>query len=312
MSIRLPDDEENLESHNDNDTQSVLSYNTRLKRTVSYRIIKYLSQFKFCYIPVLNWLILFFYLSMLYKLIQKYESMYSQNVLITTITTNVLLFGLSDTLAQSISCVVEMISRDNQRHNVSFSTLPMDNYHHHHNHGQGVDQTPDDSFYADYGDTTTRRNRQNSLQSITSMTYQSLSEQTDKDVFNFRRFVGFSCWGFFMAFIQVVWYWVLNHMFTTDPTFVSVLERVLSDQLFFSPISLFSFFSYSNFVLEGGDKVTLNDKIQKIYLSTLAANWMVWPLVQFINFLVMPRRFQVPFSSSGELYAFSSNLVPMY
>jgi protein Mpv17 len=172
-------------------------------------------------------------------------------------------------------------------------TITLDNY----NAMISIDE-PDDSFYTDYGDAV-RRQRQNSLQSINSQ-HQPLSEQTDKDIFNFHRFVGFTFWGFSMAFVQVAWYWVLNHLFTTDPTFVSVLERVLSDQLCFSPVSLFCFFSYSNFVLEGGDKVTLNEKIKKIYLSTLAANYMVWPLVQFINFLVMPRRFQVPFSSSGE------------
>lgn len=288
MSIRLPEDfEPGLTTHDD-DSQSIVSYNTKLRRTVYYRIIKYLSQFKIFYIPVLNWGILCVYLSLLYKLIQRYETLYEKSVLLTTMTTNTLLFGLSDTLAQSISCFLALVSERPYSASVS-----LDNYQ----PTVSRDQ-PDDSFYADYGDTRSRQ-RQNSVQSVNSQ-FQLLSKQTDKDIFNFHRFLGFTMWGFAMSFVQVAWYWVLNHLFTADPTFVSVLERVLSDQLFFSPISLFSFFTYSNFVLEGGDKITLNDKIQKIYISTLAANYMVWPLVQFINFLVMPRRFQVPFSSSGK------------
>lgn len=293
MVIRLPDDVESSNVRDETDNHSIASYNTRLRRTMYYRIIKYFSQFKVFYIPVLNWCILCLYLSLLYKLIGKYESMYVNSVLLTTITTNTLLFGLSDALAQSISCLLEMLSRRSHS-SMALGPIFLENYQH---SQQRPSDQPDDSFYADYGEVP-RRQRQNSGLSM-SLQYQTLSEQTDKDVFNFHRFVGFTCWGFAMAFVQVAWYWVLNHLFTTDPTFVSVLERVLSDQLFFSPISLFCFFTYSNFVLEGGDRGTLDEKIQKIYLSTLGANWCVWPLVQFINFLVMPRRFQVPFSSSG-------------
>lgn len=241
----------------------------------------------------MNWAILTVYIILLYKLILKYSEMYEKNVLLTTITANVLLYGLSDTLAQNLSCFMAMLQQKNQRNRTSsISSIQLGSYQ-----PNVFKDQPDDALYTDYGDTTVINNHGHNSH-LEGHNFQKLSKQTDKDIFNFYRFVGFMFWGFVMSFVQVCWYWVLNHFYTTEPTFVSVLERVMSDQMVFSPISLFCFFSYSNFVLEGGNKFTLSEKIRKIYFSTLIANYMVWPLVQFINFLVMPKQFQVPFSSS--------------
>ncbi|KAH3669198.1 hypothetical protein WICMUC_005037 [Wickerhamomyces mucosus] len=253
--------------------------------SVHYRAVKYLSKFKVFHVPILNWTVITFFFYSIYELIKRYESMYASNILFTTITANILLYGLSDSLAQSLSCFIGTVSinSDNDR---SISITMSDLY-------------SQENLFTDYGDVSPLSDPQNLLSQ--NPQYQMLSNQTDVDVFNFQRFIGFMFWGFSMAFIQVVWYWILNHFYTKDPTIVSAIARVLTDQLLFSPISLFSFFSYSNYFLESGDKFTLHQKIRKIYLSTLAANYMVWPLVQFLNFLFMPKRFQVPFSSSSKL-----------
>lgn len=301
MSIRLDDSEDNISTHRsgstlDIDSQSVSTdCNSRsFQDTYYYKIIKFFSKFKILYVPILNWALLTFFITMLYKLILKYNTMYETNVLLTTITANVLLYGLSDTLAQNISCFLAMVQqKNNQRtREGSIGSIQLGNY------SNAFSDQPDElALYTDFGDTTVQNNHGHHSQ-LEGQHFQKLSKQTDKDIFNFHRFVGFMFWGFVMAFVQICWYWVLNHFYTQEPTFVSVLERVMSDQLVFSPISLFCFFSYSNFVLEGGNKYTLSEKIRKIYFSTLIANYMVWPLVQFINFLVMPKQFQVPFSSS--------------
>ncbi|CCH45511.1 Vacuolar membrane protein [Wickerhamomyces ciferrii] len=310
MSIRLEDDNTSIHRHGSigdlesqtadgstNDENNNMNNNTNNNKTLTYRIIKFLSQFKLLYIPILNWVILIVLMCLLYKLILRYNSMYERTVLLTTITANILLYGFSDTLAQSLYCFLSMM-KNNKRasRSDSISSIQLANY----NGGSNFrdEEQNEDLLYTDYGDPTIHNNHghRNLLQSGES--FKKLSHQTDDDVFNFYRFIGFMFWGFVMAFVQVCWYWVLNHFYTTEPTFVSVLERVMSDQLVFSPISLFCFFSYSNFVLEGGNKFTLSEKIRKIYFSTLIANYMVWPLVQFINFLIMPKQFQVPFSSS--------------
>ncbi|KAH3682792.1 hypothetical protein WICPIJ_006251 [Wickerhamomyces pijperi] len=299
MSIRLPidDEESQLGSFRESEPATIPGHqqpNNNItpthQQSPAYQVISFLAQYKFQRIPYLNWSTIVIFLYMISKLISRYESMYADSKLLTTIIANSLLYGLSDSLAQSIFCYTANITgRGSQMERFnSIGSINLDSLN------------DSEAMFTDYGDTSSVHRGSHGGNKDGSQ-YQLLSNQMDADIFNFRRFFGFICWGFFMAFIQVGWYWVLNHFYNKEPTLVSVLERVLTDQLLFSPISLFSFFSYSNFVLEGGDKFTLHQKIQRIYLSTLAFNYMVWPLVQFINFLVMPKKFQVPFSSSSTL-----------
>ena len=46
-------------------------------------------------------------------------------------------------------------------------------------------------------------------------------------------------------------------------------------------------------VAEGGGKRAVQHKLRDMYLPTLKANFMVWPLVQIINFRLMPIQFQL-------------------
>lgn len=46
-------------------------------------------------------------------------------------------------------------------------------------------------------------------------------------------------------------------------------------------------------VAEGGGKRAVAQKLRDMYLPTLKANFMVWPLVQIINFRLMPIQFQL-------------------
>ncbi|CAM9012185.1 unnamed protein product [Wickerhamomyces anomalus] len=234
MSIRLDDSEDNISTHRsgstlDIDSQSVSteSNSRSFQDTYYYKIIKFFSKFKILYVPILNWALLTFFITMLYKLILKYNTMYETNVLLTTITANVLLYGLSDTLAQNISCFLAMVQqKNNQRtREGSIGSIQLGNY------SNAFSDQPDElALYTDFGDTTVQNNHGHHSQ-LEGQHFQKLSKQTDKDIFNFHRFVGFMFWGFVMAFVQICWYWVLNHFYTQEPTFVSVLERVMSDQL---------------------------------------------------------------------------------
>lgn len=51
-------------------------------------------------------------------------------------------------------------------------------------------------------------------------------------------------------------------------------------------------------IAEGGGKRAVTHKLGDMYLPTLKANFMVWPLVQIINFRIMPVQFQLPFVST--------------
>jgi nitrate/nitrite transporter NarK len=46
-------------------------------------------------------------------------------------------------------------------------------------------------------------------------------------------------------------------------------------------------------IAEGGGRRAVSHKLRDMYLPTLKANFMVWPLVQIINFRLMPLQFQL-------------------
>lgn len=70
----------------------------------------------------------------------------------------------------------------------------------------------------------------------------------------------------------------LTFFFFTDPKLIQIFESVLCDQLLYSPIFLFLFFTYSTYVMESGNDDTLRIKMQKAHLYTLGHSLIVWPI----------------------------------
>ncbi|KAG7811700.1 hypothetical protein KL921_001966 [Ogataea angusta] len=226
-------------------------------------------------VPVSNLLILVLFAYFLAKLTTRYHQLYTKSSLVATMATNIVLYGIADTLAQSITAYCQQASfqERNLPYNIAtyLETL--------------VPRRPED-YFVDYGE-----DGEISVQQVGNTT------EAAPPTFQVRRFAGFVFWGFLMSFVQVVWYSFLNAMYKDVPTFVSVLERVLTDQLCFSPVSLACFFTYGTLVIEQGSADDVREKLYRVYLSTLACNFCLWFPVQFVNFLVMPKSFQVPFSS---------------
>ncbi|KAF9563768.1 hypothetical protein EC968_004711 [Mortierella alpina] len=88
-------------------------------------------------------------------------------------------------------------------------------------------------------------------------------------------------------------------------TMAPAIKRMVADQTLFAPIGLALLFSGLT-VLEGGGIQQIQEKLnnaswqyhqQTTYLSTLKANYAVWPLVQLVNFGVMPLQLRLPFVS---------------
>lgn len=229
-----------------------------------------------CYnIPIINFIILLILGIFLIKLTTKYTNLYMKNSLITIIITNLVLYGISETLAQSILCY-----RNDQ---------PMINYKLHESSG---------------------RNNNNGIvlhSGIDDLEEGHVEEEEDNNnddvvviplsFFKFNRLAGFMCWGFIMGFCQCLWYKFLQ-IYSQEPKFIEVLRKVMTDQFLYSPVSLFRFFTYGTIILEDKTWEDAKIKLKKIYIPTLFVNYSVWFPVQFFNFLVIPRSFQVPFSSS--------------
>ena len=83
---------------------------------------------------------------------------------------------------------------------------------------------------------------------------------------------------------------------------------MLISQGLVSPISLFLFYSIMP-QMQGG---TFADSIQQIrvkFWSTLQTSWSYWPVVQLINFVFVPQRYQAYFVNA---FALAFNIYMSY
>ncbi len=331
MSIRLNDEEQI--SRNDDISSTLptsanyVRYNHINKHQLSYIVAKIeerCSAVRIHNIPLINIGIISVLVYLLCRLSTKYHKLYTRSSLLATIATNLVLFGIADTMAQSISAFFsdsrrihldDTIKRgdtdeynyedDNQSSRSRTSSVSSSGYALEINRYVRSMNLSDSTehYFVDYGDVSpdmspTPVDVELGEGGNPARQIQVKRVEFSPTRFIFRRFFAFMLWGFIQAFIQVAWYSFLNSMYTDDPTIVGVLERDLTDQLCFSPVSLICFFTYGTIVIESGTMQDVRSKLFRIYLSTLACNFCLWFPVQFINFLVMPRRFQVPFSSA--------------
>lgn len=223
-------------------------------------------------IPLINFMIISILTFFLLKLTTKYNNLYMKSSLITILITNLVLYGISETLAQSL------ISYDSQQPVISFKLR------------NEIVSLPDEESVIDDIDHFI-----NFVDDV--LPFDTSPPIVPLSFFNFNRLAGFMCWGAILSFFQCWWYKFLQ-IYSKDPKFIEVIQKVLTDQLCYSPVSLFCFFIYGTIILENGDWVQAKEKLKKIYLSTLLINYCVWFPIQFLNFLIVSRNYQVPFSSS--------------
>lgn len=280
----------------------------KVYQRISTKCTYFANSIRIFNITIVNYGIMAMFGYFLLRLTFKYHQLYTKSSLLATIATNIVLYGISDTCAQSLSQLFEGSHNHNQQwFQINGSEIFGRNSQHTPSATITLSHETNDSesedavdVFVDYGDDEL----EGSARFIGARSYEvdiesnRFSTPVDFSGFDFRRFFGFITWGFIMAFIQVLWYMFLNAMFTDMPTMVSVLERDLTDQLLFSPISLACFFAYSTIVIEGRNIYAYREKMLKLYITTYAVSFSVWFPVQFINFSVMPKKFQVPFSSS--------------
>jgi hypothetical protein len=79
----------------------------------------------------------------------------------------------------------------------------------------------------------------------------------------------------------------------------SPVVRVLWDQLLWAPIGCVAFLVY-NATLQGSP-APLADALAKAE-TVLYANWAVWPMVQLLNFSLVPQRYQVLVVSGASFF----------
>ncbi|KAK5123094.1 hypothetical protein LTR85_003291 [Meristemomyces frigidus] len=200
-------------------------------------------------------------------LIRKFNGYYAARPVFTTMVTNAVLGGIADTVAQTLTAFKR---RQRQR-----------------------ELDPEDG---------------NNKDDFLSMEIQEVNKkvpwpaeslQARPPPFDFERLVRFMSYGFIMAPLQHRWFGFLHKTFPLEggKATTNALRRVAFDQLLFAPCGLAAFFTFMT-VTEGGGKRAVVRKFQDVYVPALKANYIVWPLVQVLNFRVIPIQFQIPFVST--------------
>ena len=104
----------------------------------------------------------------------------------------------------------------------------------------------------------------------------------EMDNYDYYRTLRMTTYGLLVAGpLMVAWYKFLSSKFPL------VSHRVIVDQLLAAPTSVFLFFSV-NGILEQKTVGEIRGRLETEYWPVLKANYMVWPLVQVVNFRFVP------------------------
>ncbi|XP_070509053.1 mpv17-like protein 2 [Chironomus tepperi] len=72
----------------------------------------------------------------------------------------------------------------------------------------------------------------------------------------------------------------------------TIVKKIMSDQFIVSPVFILHYF-YTSYFLEGRKVTETNELLKDKFLKVYAADWLVWPATQFINFMFVPLQYRV-------------------
>jgi hypothetical protein len=100
-----------------------------------------------------------------------------------------------------------------------------------------------------------------------------------------------TAWTAFITPAVASWYVLLARTFPGSP-----LARVAADQLLWAPAGTAGFFTAVEGMRTGSLRAGFAVALERTP-PTLAANWVVWPVAQFVNFTFVPARYTVLFTN---------------
>ncbi|KAK9468970.1 hypothetical protein V1512DRAFT_202092 [Lipomyces arxii] len=222
------------------------------------------------YAPLFNWLIIALFLIFIVRLIFIFTDAVDMNPLVVMSVSNILLYGLSDTVAQTVTTIM-----DNYAISKRSTSLGLYN----------TEKPPADG-------TPFARSSSHTFIATAASHFPVAN-------FKFDRVIRFSTWGFLLSIFLFKWLELLQVWIpvTEIDVVIPVLFRVLADQLLFTPVALAGFFAFMSFVEGGGSKAVMH-KLSNLFIPTIKSNYVIWPAAQIINFRLVPLYLQIPFIST--------------
>ncbi|ORY34585.1 hypothetical protein BCR39DRAFT_513490 [Naematelia encephala] len=145
----------------------------------------------------------------------------------------------------------------------------------------------------------------NSIADVIAQTSSILMSKTDQrsffQIYDPERTLRFAVFGMAMGPIIGRWMRLLERQIPiragAKGNGLQLAKRVLADQLMMAPFGLVVFVS-SMGIMEGKTTDEIGQKFSDMYFPAILANWKVWPVIQTINFKLMPLQYRVPFQST--------------
>jgi protein Mpv17 len=101
--------------------------------------------------------------------------------------------------------------------------------------------------------------------------------------------------------ISHVWYTILEsivgRVVIQEQKVWGIALRMLLDAFLFSPVAVAGYFTWRT-LLEGKGLDGVHDKLQHTWKGALLASWHFWPLVNIVNFSVVPVQYRVLYNNS--------------
>ncbi|XP_056644373.1 mpv17-like protein 2 [Diorhabda sublineata] len=127
--------------------------------------------------------------------------------------------------------------------------------------------------------------------------YEILTE--DLDELNLRRTKNLAITGLPIGLVCHFWYKYLDK-FLPGYTLRVVTKKVIADQCIASPLCIATFFLSMQY-LEGKSKSEFIEEAKEKSVKLYAADWMIWPPAQFINFYLLPYQYRILFDNMVSL-----------
>jgi hypothetical protein len=101
--------------------------------------------------------------------------------------------------------------------------------------------------------------------------------------------------------IQHWWFATLNKMVTIQDPILRLMVNLFFDSMIFSPLTISGYFTVRS-ILEGSGFKGAYDKLSTRLFSTVKGAWKFWPVVNIVNFSVVPLQFRVLYSNILSLF----------
>jgi len=117
---------------------------------------------------------------------------------------------------------------------------------------------------------------------------------------NNRRALKFVAYSLLLTPISHFWYMFLDAVFPKNPADKnsmvdsSALKKLAMDELLYDPFCIVFFYVIVG-LLEGQNFGQIKQKLGREYWATQKASWAIWPIVQLINFSVVPGNLRILF-----------------